>query len=460
MLHGLRPVHGLHPIHGGMRSSRRRAHSSPLRRSLEPTIRAVARGARGYGLSVQPPHGNKMVDAEFTHEDGNVLVISGVLQPSTVEYVTRRALPVYSTPSRMDGLAGILPGGTTVRGGLVTHGGWIALDEDDESWVFDDGTSLAPLFDPAPISFRRRVELPSDAMPARATVEPLGQGALVTVPRAWQLPFAGGAFSASDAGRGIARPDKVPPAKAHTKGHKLSGRCPSPPPPPSSPVASSPVASSPVVVPSVPSPPETPRSAWPPHLPQQPAQEQAAPSLRHRARDEKDEATAAPASTIQPPILTRGLSRASQAACDAMMQAESEIDQLVRKRDAAAARLAAASPGQDSPAGLRNQLAQLWSQLNRVLETKLDALVTTELLSGREQARATRKRLIGRTQGLIEEVEAQVKQCDEIAREAPRGGLAGSGVDTSGGDAEEVGEEMWVKVGGGVAPVQEESVMV
>ena len=62
---------------------------------------------------------------------------------------------------------------------------------------------------------------------------------------------------------------------------------------------------------------------------------------------------------------------------------------------------------------LRNELAQLHGNANKLLATKLDAILTGELRSGKEEARAKRKQLIGMTETLIDRVEGLVKAYDK-----------------------------------------------
>lgn len=67
----------------------------------------------------------------------------------------------------------------------------------------------------------------------------------------------------------------------------------------------------------------------------------------------------------------------------------------------------------DPPQGMRNGLAQLHGDLNKLLATKLDAILTGDLNTGRDAARAKRKELIKTTESMIERVEDQVKRLDK-----------------------------------------------
>ena len=66
------------------------------------------------------------------------------------------------------------------------------------------------------------------------------------------------------------------------------------------------------------------------------------------------------------------------------------------------------------PLALRGELAQLHGSLNKLLATRLDAILTGDLTSGREEARARRKSLIVRCESLIECVEFQIGRIDAL----------------------------------------------
>ena len=77
-----------------------------------------------------------------------------------------------------------------------------------------------------------------------------------------------------------------------------------------------------------------------------------------------------------------------------------------------------ASPDNLDPK-LRNQLAQLHGNANRLLATRIDAILTSELISGRDDARSKRKTLIKQVEKLIEAVEGQIKRIDKMKVAAP-----------------------------------------
>lgn len=136
------------------------------------------------------------MDAQATLDDGQ-LVLEGQLVKKTdgaYQYQTRRRSGVYSRPSQ-HALVGVLPPGQVVRGGSPSSEGWIALDDDDDAWMLDDGT-LALISRPAPSRpqpFAKRVALPADSEPRRGTSRPLDGrgddgGLLISVPRTRLTP--------------------------------------------------------------------------------------------------------------------------------------------------------------------------------------------------------------------------------------------------------------------------------
>ena len=73
----------------------------------------------------------------------------------------------------------------------------------------------------------------------------------------------------------------------------------------------------------------------------------------------------------------------------------------------------AEAAGSGAPLGLRNTMSQLHGNANKLLATRIDAILTSELVSGRDDARAKRKALIKVVEELIEKVEGLVKQFDK-----------------------------------------------
>ena len=80
--------------------------------------------------------------------------------------------------------------------------------------------------------------------------------------------------------------------------------------------------------------------------------------------------------------------------------------------------LAAAEGGAALPPALRGQLAQLHGNLNKILATRIDALSTVDITSGKDAARARRKALVLRSEELIETVEIQVRRAHQAHLES------------------------------------------
>ena len=89
---------------------------------------------------------------------------------------------------------------------------------------------------------------------------------------------------------------------------------------------------------------------------------------------------------------------------------EAELVEMQAVSDAAADALAGSHTG--LPVGLRSELASLHGDANKLLATRLDAIVTAELTTGRDEARAKRKALVAATEVLIERTEQHIKQID------------------------------------------------
>lgn len=139
------------------------------------------------------------------------------------------------------------------------------------------------------------------------------------------------------------------------------------------------------------------------------------------------------------PPLTRKLSVISQKTVETLEGLEEQLDSMKLHCDEAEHDLN--NPGEDGfRAGLRGDLATMHgsraSQLpasqrlpisklfpalpppslagnaNRLLATRLDAILTSELTSGRDAARTKRKVLIGQSEALIDRCEVLVKRYD------------------------------------------------
>jgi hypothetical protein len=190
---------GLHPFESMWhpRPAMSRRWSPPRRRvhdTLEPQV-STSRFLDAYTISVTLPEllehddeGASIVGAEASVVGrGEIEVRGGVRiegQDCYTYAVRRSGVPVFSEPST-SAFLGHLRAGQRVKGGAPSSRGWIALD-DDETWVLDDGYSLALIARPRPpVAFARRVgPLPDDALLERASVQEKPHGGIqITVPR-------------------------------------------------------------------------------------------------------------------------------------------------------------------------------------------------------------------------------------------------------------------------------------
>ena len=111
-----------------------------------------------------------------------------------------------------------------------------------------------------------------------------------------------------------------------------------------------------------------------------------------------------------PGNLSRRLTARSVAMVETLDGLEAELVEMQAVSDAAADALAGSHTG--LPVGLRSELASLHGDANKLLATRLDAIVTAELTTGRDEARAKRKALVAATEVLIERTEQHIKQID------------------------------------------------
>jgi|EP00908_Phaeocystis_cordata_P013079 hypothetical protein len=125
-------------------------------------------------------------------------------------------------------------------------------------------------------------------------------------------------------------------------------------------------------------------------------------------------ATSSPAPAVAPPgrELSRKLSVMSQKTVETLESLEEQLSSMKLHCDEAEHDLD--NPGDEGfRLGLRSDLAALHGNANRLLATRLDAILTSELNSGRDEARAKRKALIGQSEALIDRCEALVKRYDQ-----------------------------------------------
>ena len=77
-----------------------------------------------------------------------------------------------------------------------------------------------------------------------------------------------------------------------------------------------------------------------------------------------------------------------------------------------AAQLLGSSSRAPLPAGLRTELSVTHGSANKLLATRIDAIVTADLTTAKDEARAKRKSLVATAEALIERIEEQIKQID------------------------------------------------
>ena len=106
--------------------------------------------------------------------------------------------------------------------------------------------------------------------------------------------------------------------------------------------------------------------------------------------------------------LKRGMSSASNLVAEELDDLELEFKAMMEMSDAAARDLGAG----EMPKTLRSELAQLHGTANKMLATRVDSLLTGDLTSGKDEARARRKALVAGLEALIERTEQQVSFLD------------------------------------------------
>ena len=164
------------------------------------------------------------VQASVERDGHRRLTLTGLLRslPQPFKYFVQHPTAVYSAPQGRR--LGFLQAGMVLRGGPPLHGGWIAVeDEDEDLWVLDDGSlALASAGRQAQAhNFCKHIALPADAAIDRATRQELQNGSVVViVPRR----------------RASVRPEAPPPTRtAPASVQKPTPPKPSPKPAPSVP---------------------------------------------------------------------------------------------------------------------------------------------------------------------------------------------------------------------------------
>eukprot|EP00900_Chrysochromulina_parva_P014708 jgi/Chrpa1/23238/Chrysochromulina_OHIO_Genome00007828-RA len=142
------------------------------------------------------------------------------------------------------------------------------------------------------------------------------------------------------------------------------------------------------------------------------------PLVDEQAAHEPGPEQLAAASEQSPPgRLERQYSIASQKTVGLLDQIKFDLLDLQQRLSRAEAEIEAPPPTDGLPAALRGELAKLHGDANKLLATRIDAILTGDLTSGKDDARAMRKEMIRTVEGLIETVEDLVKRFDALAAE-------------------------------------------
>ena len=155
-----------------------------------------------------------------------------------------------------------------------------------------------------------------------------------------------------------------------------------------------------------------------------PAESPAAPELVLPAANQTSPPVIAPLDTSVPVPPERRLERQysvrSTEVVGTLAQIELEVSAMETQLSEADVILAACKPGEEPDPQLRNDLAQLHGNANKLLATRIDAILTSELISGRDDARAKRKALIKVVEKLIDNAERHVKKYDALKKASPQ----------------------------------------
>jgi len=114
------------------------------------------------------------------------------------------------------------------------------------------------------------------------------------------------------------------------------------------------------------------------------------------------------------PSLSRAHSSASLAVLETLDGINDQLASFQAACDAADSTLEHTTVPAALDLGLQSQLAALHGDANMLLAEKIDAVLTSELTSGKEHARMQRKSLTKQAERLIERLEAQVRRFDGI----------------------------------------------
>ena len=116
---------------------------------------------------------------------------------------------------------------------------------------------------------------------------------------------------------------------------------------------------------------------------------------------------------LEMPAAQRRLSQSSSEAMEKLTKAAEELERMERVSKKAEEEVRVA-PTKGVPPGLRNQLAQLIGWASRLLENNLDAIGTSELESGRHEAKRQKRVLTLQTDQLITRLQSLIERLDAL----------------------------------------------
>lgn len=148
-----------------------------------------------------------------------------------------------------------------------------------------------------------------------------------------------------------------------------------------------------------------------------PMQQPSSPPTQHPSSTQTPSTLplAAAGQSMAKPELASLLSTRSLSTVHTLTNLERDMEEMRTTSQAAAQQIEAASSGGALiPVSLRGDLCTLHGSANKMLATRIDAIMTSDLISGKEEARAKRKALVTQAEHLIETVEAQILAVDQL----------------------------------------------
>ena len=116
-----------------------------------------------------------------------------------------------------------------------------------------------------------------------------------------------------------------------------------------------------------------------------------------------------------PPAVHKRYSAQSQATMDELAGFTEQAERLQRAADAVETQLRLAERfGEFMSPTLRNEIGQLYGDATRLVERGLDGIQTVALVSGKQDARVSRKALVGRLEGLAARAKSQLQRCEQV----------------------------------------------